>query len=201
MMKLGLTGSIGMGKSTTAALFEQAGVPVFDADKAVHRLYAENKATIKAIASRFPTALVDGKISRTVLSDLILADKTVLPDLEKIVHPAVAQSRRNWLKTQKKAGAPMVLLDIPLLFETGGQALVDKIIVVSAPFDVQKERVLARPNMTEERFMHILQQQMPDQKKRKHADFIVDTSKGFENAAKQVQTIIQQLKEFSDQKL
>lgn len=194
MIILGLTGSIGMGKTTTAKIFEELDVPVFDADKAVHRLYTDHKATINAIAQKFPEALIDGEISREALSALVQTDKTKLAELEKIVHPAVSISRRNWLKSQKKAKTPIVVLDIPLLFETGGEVRVDKTIVVSAPADIQKKRVLARPGMTEERFLYILSRQLPDENKRKRADFIIDSSKGLEDAAQQVQSILRELK-------
>ncbi|PHS28092.1 MAG: dephospho-CoA kinase [Robiginitomaculum sp.] len=194
MIILGLTGSIGMGKTTTAALFNEEGVPVFDVDAAVHRLYSEDIPLIKAIGTRFPKAIGGNTIDRTALGDLIREDKAALPALEAIVHPAVARARADWLEAKKEGGAKVVLFDIPLLFETGGEKMVDKVIVVSAPKAVQKQRVLSRPNMSEARFSHLLSCQMPDEKKRKCADFIIDTSKGLEDARRQVQSILRQIK-------
>ena len=194
MIILGLTGSIGMGKTTTAALFAEEGVPVFDVDAAVHRLYSENAALIAAIGQRFAGAVKGGTIDRASLGDLICEDKTALPALEAIVHPEVARTRAAWLKAELEKGTKIVLFDIPLLFETGGEKKVDKTIVVSAPKSVQKQRVLSRPNMSEDRFTHILSCQMPDEEKRKRADFIIDTSKGLEDARRQVQSILRQIK-------
>ena len=193
MIILGLTGSIGMGKTTTAALFNAQGVPVFDVDAAVHRLYSEDVHLIEAIGQRFPGAVRDGTIDRTILGELIREDKTALPALEALVHPAVARARAGWLKAEQKKGSKAVLFDIPLLFETGGDKKVDKTIVVSAPKSVQKQRVLSRPNMSEARFSHLLSCQMPDREKRNRADFIIDTSKGLEDARRQVQSILRQI--------
>ncbi len=193
MIVLGLTGSIGMGKSTTARLFAQEGIPVFDADATVHQLYQDNEAVINAIEARFPGVKASGKINRQALMKLIQGQKTALKDLGKIVHPAVAEERRVWLQRAVKAGHNVVLFDIPLLFETGGEQSVDKVIVVSAPQKTQKQRVLSRPGMTEKRLAHILSHQTPDKEKRKRADFVINTSKGLEDAAQQVQSILQQL--------
>jgi dephospho-CoA kinase len=194
MIILGLTGSIGMGKTTTAALFSEEGVPIFDVDAAVHRLYSEDAPLIAAIGQRFAGTVSEGTIDRTILGELIRADKAALPALEAIVHPAVARARTDWLAQKMKDGAKTVLFDIPLLFETGGDKKVDKTIVVSAPKSVQKQRVLSRPGMNEARFSHILSCQMPDEEKRKRADFIIDTSKGLEDARRQVQSILRQIK-------
>ncbi|HEX4738209.1 MAG TPA: dephospho-CoA kinase [Allosphingosinicella sp.] len=173
MIKLGLTGSIGMGKSTVAAMFTEEGVPVFDADSAVHRLQGPEGALVAAIEVEFPgTTGVEG-VDRTALAERVLGAPERLRRLEALVHPAVAREREAFLAGH--ADAPLVLLDIPLLFEAGGWSQVDKIAVVSAPADVQRERVLARPGMTAEKFDRILARQMPDEEKRARADFVIPT--------------------------
>lgn len=173
MMILGLTGSIGMGKSTVAAMFEEAGVPVFDADAEVHRLQGPGGALISAIERAFPGTTGPQGVDRAKLGAVVFADGAAMKRLESIVHPAVAAARRAFLSAH--ADAPLVVFDIPLLFETGGEGQVDQVAVVSAPFAVQRARVLARPGMSDERFEAVLARQMPDEAKRARADHIIDT--------------------------
>lgn len=173
MIRLGLTGSIGMGKSTVAAMFAKRGVPVFDADAVVHRLQGPGGALVAAIEAAFPGTTGPTGVDRAALGKAVLGDRAALARLEALVHPAVAAQRARFLTDH--ADAPLVLLDIPLLFETGGEASVDRIAVVSAPAAVQRARVLGRPGMTEERFAAILARQMPDSEKRARADFIIET--------------------------
>ena len=170
--RLGLTGSIGMGKSTTAGFFRDAGVPVWDADAAVHRLYAPGGAAVAPLAAAFPAALRDGGIDRIALKSAIAADTSALARIEGIVHPLVAADRAAFLAA---ATGPLVVLDIPLLFETGAEARMDATLLVTAPPEVQRARVLARPGMTEAQFATILSRQMPDRQKRARADHIIET--------------------------
>lgn len=170
---LGLTGSIGMGKTTTAALFAARGVPVWDADAAVHRLYGPGGAAVGPIGDAFPAAIVDGAVSRPALKTIIAADPGALGRIESIVHPLVAADRAAFLAG---ATAPLVLLDIPLLFETGAEAWLDATAVVSAPVAAQRARVLARPGMTGADLDRILARQMPDAEKRGRADYVIDTT-------------------------
>jgi len=170
---LGLTGSIGMGKSTVARMFEGEGVPVFDADAAVHRLQGPQGALVAAIEARFPGTTGASGVDRTLLSEAVLGDKAALRRLEALIHPAVAAEREAFLAAHR--AAPLVVLDIPLLFEKGGWDKVDRIAVVSAPADVQRARVLARPGMTAARFAQILALQTPDAEKRARADFVIPT--------------------------
>jgi dephospho-CoA kinase len=192
MIVLGLTGSVGMGKSATAQMFADEGVPVFDADAAVHRLY-EGEA-VPLIAAAFPGVVSEGRVDRERLSRAVVGDPKAFAKLEAIIHPLVHAARAQFLAAAKARGAAIALLDIPLLFETGGERQVDKIVVVSAPAPVQKERVLARQGMTEAKFGAILSKQMPDSEKRKRADFVVDTSRGFEAARADVRAILQSLR-------
>jgi len=188
MFILGLTGSIGMGKSTTAKFFAEEGVPVHDADAAVHRLY-ENEA-VAAIEAAFPGTTASGKVDRTRLAARVLGDDAARKRLEGIVHPLVRESEVKFLADARVRKAPIVVLDIPLLYETGGEQRVDAVVVVTAPAEVQRERVMARPGMTEERFAQVLAAQVPDAEKRRRADFVVDTSRGFDAAREQVRDIL-----------
>lgn len=188
MFVLGLTGSIGMGKSTTARFFAEAGVPVHDADAAVHRLY--EGAAVQAIEAAFPGTIENGKVDRDKLGRRVLGDDAALAQLETIIHPLVREAETRFLADAEAAGAEVAVLDIPLLFETGGDARVDAVVVVSAPADVQRARAFERPGMTEDKLQAILAKQMPDDKKRRRADFVVDTSKGFDSAREQVHAIL-----------
>lgn len=194
MLIIGLTGSIGMGKSATASMFGDLGVPVYDADAAVHALYAAGGAAVEPIGEVFPKAIVDGAVDRQVLGQLVLGEPDAMKKLEGIIHPLVGQAQLSWLDAQAAANAPMVLLDIPLLLETGGNRRVDVVVVCSAPVDVQRRRVLERPGMTEDKLDSILAKQMPDHEKRAHADFIVETDQGFDHARAQVRAIVEVLK-------
>lgn len=169
---LGLTGSIGMGKTTTAAMFAEAGLPVWDADAAVHRLYAPGGAAVAAVAAAFPDAVRDGGVSRAVLKDIIAGDPAALTRIEAIVHPLVAADRAAFLA---ETDADIVVLDVPLLFEAGLDRACDRVAVVSAPAGMQRARVLSRPGMTGEQLDHILSRQMPDGEKRARADFVIPT--------------------------
>lgn len=191
MFILGLTGSIGMGKSTTAAMFRAEGIPVFDADAAVHALYSGEAAP--AIEAAFPGTTRDGVVDRARLAAAVLDDPAALARLESIVHPLVAKERALFLSEAAKNGAGIVVLDIPLLFETGGELSVDAVVLVTAPEPVQKERVSQRPGMTPGRLAVIMARQMPDAEKRKRAHFLIDTSRGFASAGRQVRGIIRAL--------
>jgi dephospho-CoA kinase len=191
MIVLGLTGSVGMGKSATAKMFADEGVPVFDADAAVHKLYEGEAAPL--IAAAFPGTVSAGRVDRERLSRAVVGNSEAFAKLEAIIHPLVRKARKDFLIAAKAEGAEIAALDIPLLFETGGERKVDKIVVVSAPHPVQKERVLARPGMTEEKFSAIVAKQMPDSEKRKKADFVIDTSRGFEAAREEVRAILRAL--------
>ena len=188
MFILGLTGSLGMGKSTTARFFAEEGVPVHDADAVVHRLY-EGEA-VPAIEAAFPGVTAAGKVDRNRLAARVLGDSAALERLERIVHPLVQEAERRLIAAAEAGGEKVALLDIPLLFETGGDRRVDAVVVVSAPPEVQQSRVLERPGMTLEKLEAILAKQMPDAEKRRRADFIVDTSRGFEAARAQVRAIL-----------
>lgn len=191
MLVLGLTGSIGMGKSTTAELFRDVGIAVFDADAAVHMLY--RGAAVPHIQKRFPEVIVHGVVDRAELTQAVIGNAEALADLESIIHPLVRNAELDFIKTQRDAGTRLAVLDIPLLFESGADALCDKILVVSAPAEVQRDRVLARPGMTPEKFEDLLGRQMSDAEKRAKADFIVLTDKGIEDARQQVLKILQTL--------
>jgi dephospho-CoA kinase len=188
MIVLGLTGSIGMGKTTTAGLFAEAGVPVHDADAVVHRLY-EGEA-VAAIEAAFPGTTVDGKVDRNLLSARVVGNDAEIRRLEAIVHPMVRAAEERFLADAKARGAEVAVLDIPLLFETGGDKRVDAVVVVSAPPDMQRARAFERPGMTEEKFAAILAKQIPDQEKRRRADFLVDSSRGIDFARAQVRAIL-----------
>src|SRR5215468_10935182 len=184
MFVLGLTGSLGMGKSTTARFFAEEGVPVHDADAVVHRLY-EGQA-VAAIEAAFPGTTAGGKVDRAKLAARVLGDDAALKRLEAIVHPLVHEAERHLLAEAEARGEQVAVLDIPLLFESGGDRRVDAVVVVSAPPEVQRERVLERPGMTMDKLEAILGRQMPDAEKRRRADFVVDTSQGFDAARVQV---------------
>jgi dephospho-CoA kinase len=188
MFILGLTGSLGMGKSTTARFFAEAGVPVHDADAVVHRLYEGEAAA--AIEAEFPGATTGGKVDRNKLAARVLGDAAALKRLEAIVHPLVQRAEERLLAEAEARGERIAVLDIPLLFETGGDRRVDAVVVVSAPPEVQRARVLERPGMTVEKLEAILAKQMPDAEKRARADFVVDTAQGYEAARAQVRAIL-----------
>jgi dephospho-CoA kinase len=191
MILLGLTGSIGMGKSTTAKMFSDFGVPVHDSDAAVHRLYHGKAASL--VEAAFPGTTVDGVVDRAKLADRVLGDKAALDRLEQIVHPLVRADATAFLKPLHAAGTPLAVLDIPLLYETDGRNRVDLVAVVTAPAEIQRERVLSRPGMTEEKFEKILAKQVPDDRKRQMADFIIDTGQGMGAARQAVADIIEKL--------
>ena len=188
---VGLTGSIGMGKSTTAGLFAKHGIPVWDAEDAVHRLYAKGGAAVDAMARVFPDAIEGDAVDREKLKRILLKDAGALAMIEKVVHPLVAADRAEFVSS---AEGPMVVLDIPLLFEAGLADTVDKIVVVSAPADVQRERVLSRPGMTDAQFSMILDKQLPDAEKRRRADYVIETT-SLEAADAAVQSVIEQIKQ------
>jgi dephospho-CoA kinase len=188
MMRIALTGSIGMGKSTVARMFERAGIPVFDADAEVRRLQAEGGALVDAIGERFPGTVAGGLLDRDKLSQLVLDDPRELAALEAIVHPEVHAARERFIAGH--GGAPAILFEIPLLFETAGEGAFDKVIVVSAPAEVQRTRVLARAGMTEDKLGSILERQMPDEEKRRRADFVVDTGGDLSTTEAQVDHIL-----------
>jgi dephospho-CoA kinase len=188
MILLGLTGSVGMGKSTTAQMFAEEGVPVFDADAAVHRLYAGE--AVPLIEREFPGSTANGTVDREKLSAQVVGKPEALARLERLIHPLVGKDRANFMENAERDGAKAVLLDIPLLFETGDPSKFHAVIVVSAPADVQRQRVLARPGMTAAKFEAILKRQTPDSEKRPRADFVIDTGKGFEEARRQVREVL-----------
>jgi dephospho-CoA kinase len=188
MKILGLTGSVGMGKSTTAQMFVEEGVPTFDADAAVHSLYAGEAAPL--IEREFPGTAKNGTVDREKLSAQVVGKPEALARLEKLIHPLVGNQRAKFMAEAEKSGAKAVLLDIPLLFETGDPTKFHAVIVVSAPPEIQRTRVLARPGMTPEKFGAILKRQMPDSEKRARADFVIDTGEGLESARKQVKEVL-----------
>lgn len=190
MYLIGLTGSIGMGKSATAQLFLEAGVPVYDADAAVHALYKKGGAAVAPIGALVPEAIINGAVDRTILGQHVLQDSDKLKQLEAVVHPLAGQSQFDFLTKAMAEKASVVVLDIPLLYETGGDGFVDCVVVVSAPFAMQKSRVLARDGMSEARFHDILAKQTPDEEKRQRADFIVDSSTSIDDARTQVHNIL-----------
>ena len=188
MIVLGLTGSIGMGKSTVAQMFADEGVPVFDADAAVHRLQGREGALVESIEANFPGTTGPGGVDRGALAELVLGEPEALRRLEALIHPAVARERESFLADN--AAVPLVVLDIPLLFEAGGSEQVDRVAVVSAPPEVQRQRVLQRPGMTPEKFERILARQLPDAEKRARADFVIDTGATIDDTRRAVRRII-----------
>jgi dephospho-CoA kinase len=190
MIILGLTGSIGMGKSTTAKLFEEAGVPVYDADAAVHKIYEGEGAP--AIEAAFPGTTADGKVDRNKLSAKVVHDPAAMKRLEQIVHPMLGASRQKFLHDAEQSGAPVAVMDIPLLFETGGEKRVDAVVVVTTTPEIQLQRILERDNMTGEKLEAILARQLPDAEKRKRADFVVDTSDGLDPVRARIRDILDQ---------
>jgi dephospho-CoA kinase len=188
MLILGLTGSIGMGKSTTAKLFVEAGVPVYDADTEVHKIYEGEAAP--AIEAAFPGTTIDGKVDRARLSAQVVHDPAAMKQLEQIVHPMLGASRKKFFEDAEAAGTPVVVMDIPLLFETGGEKRVDAVVVVTTTPEIQRERVLARGTMDEAKLDSILARQLPDAEKRKRADFVVDTSHGLDPVRERIRDIL-----------
>jgi dephospho-CoA kinase len=191
MLILGLTGSIGMGKSTTAKLFAEAGVPVYDADATVHKIYQGEAAS--AIEAAFPGTTVDGMVDRNKLSARVVHDPAAMTQLEQIVHPMLGASREKFLDDAERSGAPVAVVDVPLLFETGGEKRVDAVVVVTASPEVQRERILARDNMTGEKLDAILARQLPDAEKRERADIVEDTSHGLDPVRAQIRDILREV--------
>ncbi|MET3559507.1 dephospho-CoA kinase [Bartonella japonica] len=192
MKIIGLTGSIAMGKSTVADFFKEAGISVFSADEVVHQLY-ESEPTLSLIESIFPEVVENGKVNRQKLSQIFLNDNKKLQKLEKIIHPLVKKKEEEFIHTARKQEKKLIVLDIPLLFETNSEKRVDFVVVVSAPLAIQKERVMIRSHMNEEKFSFINAQQMPDEKKRERAHFVIDTGKDLENTRQQVFDLIKSL--------
>jgi dephospho-CoA kinase len=188
MIILGLTGSIGMGKSTTAKLFAEAGVPVYDADATVHMIYEGEAAP--AVEAAFPGTTVNGKVDRNKLSARVVHDPAAMKQLEQIVHPMLGASRQKFLGDAEQAGAPVAVVDVPLLFETGGEKRVDAVVVVTTTPEIQRQRILARDNMTPEKLDAILARQLPDAEKRRRAHFVVDTSHGLDPVRARIRDIL-----------
>jgi dephospho-CoA kinase len=195
MIVIGLTGGIGMGKSTAAAAFRRAGVPVFDADAEVHRLQAPNGRAVHLIASAFPGTVRQGVIDRTRLRDAVLANPTALTRLEAILHPMVRESEQAFVKRFRRAGSRVAVLDIPLLFETGGDRRVDLVVVVSAPRSVQETRVRSRRKMSSAAVAAVIARQMPDLEKRRHADLVIQTGLSRRHALRSIQRLLQELRQ------
>jgi dephospho-CoA kinase len=189
---IGLTGSIGMGKTETAKMFARLGIPVYDSDAAVHRLYEPGGAAVEKIGEAFPGSVIGSRVDRAALSKELAGDEAAFKKLEAIVHPLVAEDQRRFM--EKVHGADMVVQDVPLLFETGGHKRMDAVVVVSAPAELQRKRVLERLGMTGEKLDHILSRQMPDEEKRAKAHFVVETGKGLDHAFEQVKAIVATLK-------
>jgi dephospho-CoA kinase len=192
---VGLTGSIGMGKTETARLFAGLGIPVYSADDVVHALYDKGGAAVERIGRAFPGTVRDGRVDRERLSARLVGDESAFKRLESIVHPLVREAERDFLAAAEKRGEALVVLDIPLLFETGGDSRMDAVVVVSAPASVQRRRVLARAGMTVEKLEAVHARQVPDAEKRAKADFVIETDKGQEHALEAVKTIIAALRE------
>jgi dephospho-CoA kinase len=200
MIIVALTGSIAMGKSETAGMFRRLGCPVFDADEVVRVLYRRGGRAVKAVGKAFPEALVDGTIDRDRLAAQVVGNAEALKTLEAIVHPLVHRKERVFLKEARAGGRQLVVLDIPLLYETGGHDNVDKVVVVSAPAKLQRERALARPGMTTAKFEAIMARQIADEEKRRRADFVIDTSRGLDHAFEKVRAVVDRLLAAADQK-
>lgn len=194
MITVGLTGSIGMGKSTVAAMFAEEGAAVWDADAAVRRLYAPGAAGFIAVKERFPEAIGEGGVDRDRLSSLVLNDAVALHELEALIHPLVGADRGAFIDAAAREGADIVVLDIPLLFEKGHEKFFDAVVVVSAPPDVQRVRVLARPGMTEMKFRSILMKQTPDAEKRRRATYVIDTGVSLDETRAQVRAVMSDLR-------
>jgi dephospho-CoA kinase len=194
MLIIGLTGSIGMGKTETAKMFGRHGIPVCDSDATVHMLYEKGGLAVEPIRALFPAAVVEGRVDRDLLGRAVLDKPDAMKRLEAVVHPLVGVAQRAFLENAAASGAKMAVIDVPLLFETGGEKRVDVVVVVSAPSEIQRQRVLARPGMSPEKFELILSKQVSDAEKRRRADFVVDSSKGLEHAERQVVAIIEALK-------
>ena len=190
MITIGLTGSIGMGKSATAAMFAEAGAPVYDADAEVHKLQARGGGAVEAIEAAFPGVVKDGAVDRQALGERVFGHPEALARLNGIIYPMLGAGRTAFFADAEARGCDMVVLDIPMLFETGGEGRVDAVVVVSAPEPVQRERVLARPGYSEARLDAILARQMPDTEKRARADFVIDTGQGFDHAREQVRQVV-----------
>ncbi|MBI3437973.1 MAG: dephospho-CoA kinase [Proteobacteria bacterium] len=197
MIVIGLTGSIGMGKSTVAQMFAEEGAPAFDSDDAVHALYARDGAAVVPVERAFPGVTKDGAIDRVALTARVVDNPEAIKRLEAIVHPLVHQAQITFLERHARAGVKTAVLDIPLLFESGGAERVNKVVVVSAPADVQKARVMARPGMTEDKYAYLLSRQMPDAEKRARADFVIDTSGDLDATRTQVRAVLDALGEQS----
>lgn len=193
MIRIGLTGSIGMGKSTVLAMFADFGAAVWNADDAVHRLYAKGGAAVAPVAALFPDAIVDGAVDRGRLAAHVLADRAKLKGLEAVVHPLVGADRADFMNAAEHAGAQAVVLDIPLLFENAYEHLFDAVVVVSAPAEVQRSRVLARPGMTAEKFAAILAEQTPDAEKRARADYVISTGQPLEATRADVASVYEKI--------
>ena len=194
MKVIGLTGSIGMGKSTTAAMFRDAGIPVYDADAAVHAAYDVGGVAVGPVGEAFPGTVRDGRVDRQALGKAVLGDPEAVKKLNSIVHPLIGRDRARVFEAAEAGGADMIILDVPLIFETGGEKNMDAVIVVTAPAEVQRERVLAREGMTPERLAGILSHQVPDAEKRARADYVIDTGQGLEHARAQVAKVIEALR-------
>ena len=194
MKIIGLTGSIGMGKTYTAKMFTDKNIAVFDSDEAVHQLLGLNGAAVDVVEKEFPGVKIESQIDRKLLGKRVFADDIALKKLEQILHPMVSSMRDDFNKTALKNNADMIVVDIPLLFEKGYESECDYIVVASAPFEIQKQRVLERPGMSEQRFIEILKKQMPDDEKRRRADFIIQTDKGLDYAKNQVQQVIETIR-------
>jgi dephospho-CoA kinase len=194
MKVIGLTGSIAMGKTVTAAMFADAGVSVFNSDAAVHALYSEGGAGVAVLRRLCPGVIVDGAVDRTRLREAVVRDPALLERIEREIHPLVREAEQAFLEAERARGARLALIDIPLLYETGRESDFDAVVVVSAPADVQRARALARPGMTSERLDLIMERQLPDSEKRKRAHFVVDTGQGLDHARRQVEAIVARLR-------